>query len=271
MDDQQRRRVALLLLKRKYLLIKMKKRLLPARRYWVHPINKKRDRLEVYANLWRNWGGWRFKEAYQIPQDVTWKLWLYPGGYKTSDHKARYQYEESHWARAQARCYSPPFSWRSITCINSLTLQIWQVHSLTDYRWNLCGTMDCSAADIHLYLKPPSGPGEWRAIADGCVMTVFLRVIWMLFYYISIASIIDIIHWIRWCFMGPFIFTFWFSSQQIIVKLWISKIHVWSIWYNTWYISLSFSSLLSFALNRFMLQSILARESFNHLPCFRVP
>lgn len=97
---------------------------------------------------WTNWGGWRFKEAHKIPQDITWKLWLYPGGYKTSDHKARYQYEESHWARAQARCYSPPFSWRSITCINSLTLQIGQVHSLTDYRWNLCGTMDCSAADI---------------------------------------------------------------------------------------------------------------------------
>ena len=53
MDDQ-RRRVALLL-KKKYLLIKKKKRLLnsekSARRYWVHPINEKRDRLVVYANL----------------------------------------------------------------------------------------------------------------------------------------------------------------------------------------------------------------------------
>ena len=54
MDDQQRR-VALLLKKKIYLLIKKKKRLLnsekSARRYWVHSINEKRDRLVVYANL----------------------------------------------------------------------------------------------------------------------------------------------------------------------------------------------------------------------------
>ena len=73
MDDQQRR-VALLLKKKIYLLIKKKKRLLnsenSARRYWVHSINEKRDRLVVYANLVKELRGMKIQGGKTERQNI---------------------------------------------------------------------------------------------------------------------------------------------------------------------------------------------------------
>ena len=179
MDDQQRRRVALLLLKKKYLLIKKKKRLLnsekSARRYWVHSINEKRDRLVVYANLVNELRGdedsrRHIKYLRISPENFDYILEAIRPLITKLDTNMRKAIEPGLKLAVTLHHLAEGASHASIASHYRLGRST--VSQIID---ETCVALWTVLQPI--YLKPPSGPGEWRAIADGCVMTVFLCVI----------------------------------------------------------------------------------------------
>ncbi|XP_067944974.1 uncharacterized protein [Watersipora subatra] len=168
MDDDQRRRIALLLLKKKYLLLKQKKRTLTTnsdRRYWVHPINEKRDQLGVYANLIKelreDQDSRRHIKYLRIsPENFDYILEAIKPLITKQDTVMRKSIEPGLKLAATLHHLAEGSSHAAISAHYRLGRST--VSQIID---DTCVALWTVLQPI--YLKPPSGPDEWRAIAEG--------------------------------------------------------------------------------------------------------